>query len=219
MTPILSIINALKIDKEIVMVTRLGRPTGWLRVIEVVLTLMLALNGLYLVVYVLSGPGSFARGQFDLSEFFGPEAYLARNHADIQLGDVTVVLAHYSFWQSLLEELRHGLAATLATIPMIYLARRLIYRAVDHGPFTPDMVRGLRRLGLVVLVGGALCSAVEVASSNILLRISLPAELLPHNYPDYQVSLWWVVPGLVLLAFAQIVRHGVSLRDDLDGLV
>jgi hypothetical protein len=109
----------------------------------------------------------------------------------------------------------HGLGYYLATLPMIVFARRLVDHATDHSPFTPVMAAGLRRLGVVVLAGGAAAEIVRVLSAVALQHLAGVDGTLPLS----GFGLWWLPMGLVVLAFAQVIDHGCALRAELDQVV
>ena len=104
---------------------------------------------------------------------------------------------------------------------MLWYAIRTVDLALVGDPFTPAMVRRLRTLGLLVLAGGALSEAVAYAAGVLLIHVSLPDDRLLRftAEPLYGPDLWWVLPGLILLAFSVIVRRGVDLRTELDGVI
>lgn len=126
-------------------------------------------------------------------------------------------------FQVLMFALSHGLGFILATLPMLFYAYRVTDEALRNNPFTLVMVRKLRRLGLLILAGGLLYEAVALAASWALLRDALAdqpalwagAGLSPSQYP----SLWWLLPGLLMLAFAEVVRRGCYLQAELDEVI
>jgi hypothetical protein len=38
-------------------------------------------------------------------------------------------------------------------------------------------------------------------------------------YVDWTIDFWWLLLGLVILAFAQVVEHGCALRAELDDVI
>ena len=64
---------------------------------------------------------------------------------------------------------------------------------------------------------------MEYVAQTVLLDISLPHDdglrfgALISHYPS--LAPWWLLPGLVLLAFAEIVRRGCDLRVELDEVI
>jgi hypothetical protein len=169
-----------------------------------------------------------ALGQVMSGDIFAGDPYTHRAHQSLSVEWVTVEInragpdgqrVDETLAQRLLYLTTYRLAFILATIPMLVLARRLIGQAMRGDPFTPAMVRRLRVLGAVVLVGGALSEAAQYAAADALLRISLPPELLPWAQPNVRITLWWIMPGLILLAIAEVVKRGVALRAELDGVI
>jgi hypothetical protein len=141
----------------------------------------------------------------------------------LSLGDVSVYASEPSRAQDLLYSLGNGLPVMLVLIPLLISAIRLTENARHNDPFTPQMVRRLRRLGRWVLALGLLSSVVEYVAQTVLLDISLPHDdtlrfgTMISHYPT--LTPWWLVPGLVLLAVSEIVRRGCDLRAELDEVI
>jgi hypothetical protein len=121
-------------------------------------------------------------------------------------------------YQSVLDLLAGPLTLAVATLPIIWYARRLIDRITTTQPFTAATATGLRRLGVVVLTAGAACEIVRTIAAYLLAATVVPAGARTVMV-DYTPSVWWVMLGLVLLAFAQIIGYGRSLRAELDTVI
>jgi Protein of unknown function (DUF2975) len=197
---------------------------GRLRTIRTLLSLMLALNVLTLIsaaVIKVSG-GIVATFDVPVTLVYGPQPYvLQQTNRQLIPDTVNVYVQQPTLTQTVLGLLEHGLAYALATLPMIILARRLVDQAIAGDPFTMSMVRGLRRLGVVVLVGG-LCSELVRSAATIALF----ASAVPGGHPVTDTttwvsgfSFWWLLLGLVVLGFAQVIEHGCALRAELDGVI
>ena len=198
---------------------------GRLQAIRTLLALMFVVNVLVLVQAVLikvTG-GIVAAFQVQVELVYGPQPFVLQQvNRQLTPTMVAVYLQNPSLPQTFLGLLAHGLAHALATLPMIVLARRLVDRAIAGDPFTMSMVRGLRRLGLVVLIGGLLAELVRVGAT-----IALYSSAVPHGHPvadtlfsaDRIVDFWWLLFGLVILGFAQILEHGCALRAELDEVI
>jgi hypothetical protein len=161
-------------------------------------------------------------GTVSVSEIFGGQPYANRRFPTLDLSDVSVVDGTPSRAQDLLYLLGSGgLTYMLIAIPITIYALRLIEHARRNDPFTPAVVRRLRTLGLMVLMLGLLSEVVEYAAQTVLLDISLPDDAslrfgaMIHDNP----SVWWLLPGLVLLAISAMVRRGCDLRAELDGVI
>jgi hypothetical protein len=200
--------------------TRPGRLTG----IRRLLSLMLSLNivGLILAALTRVSGGIVTTFEVDPEQVYGPQPYVLQqtNVGVIRPLDIVVYLDHPSLGQTVLGLLAHGLAYTVATIPMLIYARRLVDEAITTHPFTFSIARGLRRLGLVVLLGGFLAEVVRSLAA-IALRQGAIHEgnpLTNANWID-GASFWWIVLGITILAFAQVVEHGCTLRQELDEVI
>ena len=65
-------------------------------------------------------------------------------------------------------------------------------------------------------------AAAELVRSAAAVALYLSA--LPGGHPfiegsNWLVNFWWLLPGLVILAFAQVVEHGCALRTELDEVI
>ena len=200
--------------------TRPGRLTG----IRRLLSLMLSLNivGLITAALLRIDRASVTTFSVEPEQVYGSQPYELQqtNRGLIRPLDIVVVLENPSLGQTILGLLAHGLAYTVATIPMIIYARRLVDEAIATHPFTLSIARGLRRLGLIVLLGGFLAEVVRSVSA-IALRQGTIHEGNPLTNADWIVgaSFWWLVLGFTILAFAQVVEHGCTLRAELDEVI
>jgi len=146
-------------------------------------------------------------------------------HPEASVGWVPIWLSVRTFsLPFVLYKLGHGFVYLAVTVPILIYARRIAEAARLADPFTREMVRRLRRLGVLILAGGALAELTSYLTSRAVLDIYLdryhaePSMRLTA-LPDYQLSLWWVLPGLILLGVSEIVRRGVDLRDELNTVI
>jgi hypothetical protein len=199
------------------------RRSTWLNVIGWVLAGILVFDVLSIPLLYL-GNGIVMIGTVDVRAIFSGEPYAnaSQRLPDLSLGDVTVYASAPNRTYELLYSLGNGLPVRLVLIPLLFSAIRLIENARHNDPFTPQMVRRLRRLGLWVLALGLLSSIVEYVAQRVLLDLALPPDdslrfgaMISH----YPMPWWWLIPGLVLLAFSEIVRHGCDLRAELDEVI
>jgi hypothetical protein len=194
------------------------RSTFWLRFIRVVLGVMLVLDLGTLLIAVLNPVQAF--GTVSAGDIFAGDPYLHRMHQELRVTDVVVApVGHATTAQRVLFTMSHGVVFCLAVIPMLILARRLIAGVLADDPFTQRTVRRLRVLGGVVLAGGAVSELTEYLTARILLGSAVSADLRTWARPDFHLTLWWLMPGLILLAFAEVVRRGRTLREELDTVI
>lgn len=194
------------------------RNTFWLRFIRVVLGVMLVLDAVVLLISVVNPVQAF--GTVQSRDIFAGDPYLHRMHQELGVSDVFVVPATNSTTaQRVLFAASHGVVFCLAVIPMLIMARRLIAGVLADDPFTLLVVRRLRVLGVVVLAGGAVSELTEYVTARVLLDSAVHGGLRTWARPDFHPTLWWLMPGLILLAFAEVVRRGRTLRDELDTVI
>jgi hypothetical protein len=194
-------------------------PRSWLGPIRILLLVMLW--GEVLLLPLLLVPfGPLPVGRVDSGDLF--TAVPTPFSEAVGAYGIEVGLRTYGWGQHLLHATAHGLAYTVVTIPMLYSAVRLIDKVRATGPFTAEVVRRLRRLGAMVLVGGLLATVAAVVAGRVLLHIALPPgdpSIRAFATPDFEWSLWWLVLGFTVLAFSEVTKWASYLRADLDGVV
>src|SRR5205814_1587739 len=119
-----------------------GRRGGWLGAIRVVLAFAMVGDLVYLAT--IPWHGTFYVGMAPLSGFKDPFGHDLPKDSNLSIGFTEVGLQHYTTGEKLLYLAGHGLTLALVTLPMLWLAMRLVGRAIDEDPFTVDMVRRLR---------------------------------------------------------------------------
>jgi hypothetical protein len=192
------------------------RPLGAVRKL---LTAMLTINVLVLIGAAanLLGGSNVARLTVSPDLVYGPQPHLLET-GSLRVESLVVLVKEPTMLQNLLGLLSQGLAFALLALPMVIFARRLVDRAAANHPFTPDMVRGLRRLGAIVLIGGA---TAEVIRSGAALALYDGA--VQHGNAQFDVNwmiqFWWLLVGLIVLGFAQVIEHGCTLRAELDEVI
>lgn len=198
---------------------------SWLGTIHGLLLVLLVLDVLALPLTVLPN-GAIGVGSVSLIDLWSNQPVLPPStHPELSPGWLPVLLvARPSVLQFVLYKLGHGFAYLAVTIPILIYARRITNAARLADPFTLEMVRRLRRLGALILAGGAFAELTSYLTSVAVLDIYLDryhAESLMRfdALPDYQPGLWWVLPGLILLGVSEIVRRGVDLRNELDTVI
>ncbi|GAB1645571.1 hypothetical protein [Krasilnikovia sp. MM14-A1259] len=192
-----------------------------LRGIRVLLTLMITGNVLVLINALLAVWDRQFFGHFPVpvEDVYGPQPYvLQQANLHLHPWSVQVSVSDPTLLQAVLAPLANGLPVAVAALGMAIFARRLVDRAAGLHPFTVEMAHGLRRLGAVILVGGVLAEVVRAAAALALYRTALP-----HGHPftgvDWLVHLWWLLPGLMVLGFAQVIAYGCTLRAELDEVI
>jgi hypothetical protein len=187
---------------------------------------MLILDFTALLLAVLP-TGAINLGSVSLIDLWSNQPVLPpRTHPEISpAGHIPIVLGvSPSPLQYVLYKLGHGFVYLAIVIPILIYARRIVNVARLEDPFTFEMVKRLRRLGFLVLAGGAFAELTNYVTSVAVLNIYLDqyhAEPMMRAWalPDYNPSSWWVLPGLILLGVSEIVRRGVDLRAELDTVI
>ena len=93
----------------------------------------------------------------------------------------------------------------------------LIVRSVrDADPFTETNARRLRRLAVLVAVGGTLISVLGTVLRRWLLDSSGAGNIVAR---DWSVSLVPLLIGLLVADIAQVWSHGLEMRNELEDVV
>jgi hypothetical protein len=69
------------------------------------------------------------------------------------------------------------------------------------------------------LASGLLVEIARYVAARAVIEIALPAELESYADPVYEMQTWWLLLGLVILAVSALIKHGVALRHEVDGVV
>ena len=198
---------------------------SWLGFIRAFLLVLLVLDVIALPLSLIPD-GAITLGSVSLIDLWSNKPVLPPStHPEVGPGQVTILLGHHpgplQYW---LYKMGHGFVYLAVTIPVLVYARRIANTARLEDPFTIAMVKRLRRLGFLILAGGAFAEATAYFTSVAVLNIYLDqyhAEPLMRfdALPDYTPDYWWVLPGLILLGVSEIVRRGVDLRAELDTVI
>jgi hypothetical protein len=199
------------------------QPWTWLRPFRAILLVLIVVNVLSLPVGVLQlFNGRYVIGTVDFHALF-PQGQPRPTQAGITFGSVDFFWGPTDAYQTVLFGLSQGLGWIVATLPMLVYAHHVTDEALRNDPFTMTMVRKLRTLGLLILVGGLVAEVVVFAAGWALLDEALAnepglragANLELVRYP----SVWWLLCGLMVLGFAEVVRRGCLLRAELDDVI
>jgi hypothetical protein len=196
--------------------------TGWLRVIRVLLIVMLV-GDLPALLLGLLPNGAVTVAHANLGSVIDPNGSgIHLRFPDLSLGEVSLLDARRpTYLEHLLYNTEQYLAFLAVSIPVILYALRTVNATLVGDPFTAHIVRRIRNLGLMVLVGGLLCEVVSYVAGVLLIDIALPRdELLRLDArPDWRPDLWWVLPAFILLVVSAFMRRGVELRAELDAVI
>jgi hypothetical protein len=199
---------------------------SWLGTVHGLLFFLLILDFIALPLSVLPN-GAIRVGSVSLIDLWSnrPEGLPPRTHPEVSADQVTIWLGTSPGpLQYVLYKLGHGFVYLAVTMPILIYARRIANTARLEDPFTVGMVRRLRRLGFLILAGGAFAELTAYLASLAVLNIYLDQyhaepQMRFNALPDYNLSFWWVLPGLILLGVSEIVRRGVDLRAELDTVI
>lgn len=97
---------------------------------------------------------------------------------------------------------------------------RIDYQHIDFR-YGGGCLPATARQGMVILVSGLVCEAAAFGGRWALLNDALADQpaLRKGASVDAYPSLWWLAPGLLVLAFAELVRRGSYLRAELDQVI
>lgn len=131
-------------------------------------------------------------------------------------GTVEAVVSDPSVRQVLLSTLT-WLPTVVLVVAVLALLVRILRDARSGDPFTARTVRRLRVLAAVALAGGVVVAVVESLCATALVATVLPSA--GGTYWSLTLPVGWVFAGFAFLALGELVRRGLALREDLDGVV
>ncbi len=105
----------------------------------------------------------------------------------------------------------------IPTVVLVVAVLALLFRAIRDArggdPFTTRMVRRLRILAVVALVGGEVVAITEAFSGMSLVGTVLPEPGAFHGVLTLPIG--WVFAGFGFLALGELIRRGRALREEL----
>jgi hypothetical protein len=110
---------------------------------------------------------------------------------------------------------------TLLLISSLFLLHRLLTGAAKNGIYTALTAARLRVLGWWLLAGSLVVAIAETTARTALLaELAKPVEFTPDSWLDqFSFPYLAVLTALGLLTFARITKAGVTMREDLEGVV
>lgn len=195
------------------------RPFRWLRLIHVLLVLaMIPLIFSSLAVLVAVVVAALGLGAYPVRfPVVGDVAQAVAGLPDgVRIEDpTTVVLRDPTFGQAVLWALGPAVGAAFALVIVVML-QRLVSAATSSDPFTMGNARRLRRIG-VLMVAGQLAYAVVTVVAHWALAVSVLGDRV--QFPYFEQPWLGVFAGIAIIAVAEVVRHGVAMREELDEVV
>ncbi|MET7381458.1 DUF2975 domain-containing protein [Streptomyces sp. NPDC005526] len=191
-------------------------------VVSVVLRILLALATAGLVVSVIRGSwGGILVCITDesSSSSAAPGGFAAESGA--QVGSIPRYCAEAPDAHLRLLDALSNLPSTLLLISGLYLLHRFLRGAAREGVYTAQTASRLRLVGWWLLVGSLVVELAE-ATARAALLAALAKDV---DFSAGTVLNMWTFPylavltGLGVLTFARITRQGVSMREDLEGVV
>ena len=118
-------------------------------------------------------------------------------------------------WRSYL--LSAGLPGIVGTGLILYAVgqiRSILREAGANSPFTPANAHRIRKAGLAVLFSATVKAFRDVCFSNfVAANVAVPGVNVAYR-SDLGLSTAFL--GLMILAVAEVMRHGVKLQEDQD---
>ncbi|MBB6172274.1 hypothetical protein HNR23_002334 [Nocardiopsis mwathae] len=202
-------------------------PKTWLGPLEAVARLATLGCGLLLAMLVLLG-GATVTGLIPYA--LGVEAHVPASQIDGLRadpgalapgvafdGDVGLTLTGATSGQVALSMLP-TVSALLFVLAGATILRQALRSAMVEGPFTIGVADRLRRLGQLAVIGGLVHALIVTVTDALLFTTVLPSGhdgiAWSFNFPAPTI-----VFGFGMLAVSEIVRHGVHLREEVEGTV
>ena len=106
------------------------------------------------------------------------------------------------------------IAVEAVILVVLYRLRRIFRRLVEGRPFLDENARGLRFIGLAVVVGELAWAALQYLGQRAIVRAFSSAEISFRAAFTPRLSV--LLAGLALLIIAEVFREGIKMRADLE---
>jgi hypothetical protein len=131
-------------------------------------------------------------------------------------GDISVAVSDATTRQTVVAMLT-WLPTALVVVAMLGLLLSVVRSARHHGPFTTVVVRRLRALGVVVIVGGLLAWPAQFLAQWALVDTVTSAG--PAATLTFAAPLTWLLVGLGYIAIAEVIGRGRAMQTELDEVI
>ncbi|WP_157745701.1 DUF2975 domain-containing protein [Nocardiopsis gilva] len=132
-------------------------------------------------------------------------------------GDVSVRMPASTAAQTALSVLT-PVSGLLFVLAGAVILRRALRAAMREGPFTLTVATRLRYVGYLAIFGGLAHALIVAVTDALLLRSVLPDEHVAFSW-SFTFPAPEIVIGFGMLAVSEIIRHGVRLREDVEGTI
>jgi hypothetical protein len=137
---------------------------------------------------------------------------------------LTACAQHPSFGQHALYLLTYAYIPVWAGAFLVAFSMQLMIGA-NPEPFTPRLARMLRLVGATLVFGNLFAILVAGLARKALLDGMLSQQLFLHQISDIlppsTMTVLWLptVVGILLIAIGLIIKRGISMQEDVQGLV
>lgn len=198
-------------------VSVLGRPT-------LLGVLQLAIVGGLVAMAVIGVVNAVALATTKSIEYDMPVATAPDLGAEIEGITVQMVVPGPTGWQFAAHALV-SFPTFVVIVTLLALLLTVVHRARRGGPFDAAVIRRLRLLAGVGLVGGVAAQLIEFFARE-QLTASIPENLMPYawqaqSHVDIDLTRigLWILVGVGFMAFAEVVNRGRTLRAELDTVI
>jgi hypothetical protein len=158
--------------------------------------------------------------QYSVSDWSVPSSVTVRpGNSATMLGALQACADHPAAGQQALYYVA-GLPNVLFWAGLLFLLWRMMVTARRHGPFTPRVAAGLRRLGWFIIIGAATAAFVHQIATDALLTMMVNVDQPFANLLEVPLHLPIpVLTGAALLTFARIVRAGAAMDAEIQATI
>lgn len=131
--------------------------------------------------------------------------------------DVRIEDAGTGTW---LASIAPGAVLAVGTVIVVLALLRLLSSIQARAPFAPAAVRSLRVVGATLLAGSVLVTVADSLANRVVLRAAADVRGEPASFTlDLGAVVVFAGAGLVCAALAEAFAHGITLADDVEGLI
>jgi hypothetical protein len=195
-----------------------GPPIRWLQAFQVLLIIFQVVASIGSVILLGALIVQLVTGlsmpiSFEISRTIGDATGLPQGHSltgasEILIDDPT--LGQLALWLL-------SIAVPLAVAMIVSACLiRVVQTAIARNPFSSENLGRVRLVGLLLLFGGLAASLATMLTQWAIARISLADEA---GDPMIGEVPFIALAGVVVLAIAEVMRQGATLRAELDEVV
>lgn len=113
-----------------------------------------------------------------------------------------------------------ALIVIATTCYIIKVLRKVLVPMIAGQPFDGTVSGNIKKLGIVVIVGGIILDVAQAVGSGMLLyRYNIPSLLsdnISHIHVNYEINMTNILIGVLVILLSYVFRYGEELQQQAD---